>query len=103
MNYLVSLFLILSSFTPQVSAVVVHTNVRAVSFPAPLLIQENDLSAVRRLDSAGRGADGKLPQLSAEEHLRRGSIYLANRAFTEAREHFQALIERYPNDVSVPA
>jgi soluble lytic murein transglycosylase-like protein len=102
MNYLVSLFLILSSFTPQVSAVV-HTNVRAVSFPAPLLIQENDLSAVRRLDSVGRGADGKLPQLSAEEHLRRGSIYLANRAFSEAREHFQALIERYPNDVSVPA
>jgi soluble lytic murein transglycosylase len=41
--------------------------------------------------------------LSAEEHLRRGSIYLANRAFSEAREHFQALIERYPDDINVSA
>jgi soluble lytic murein transglycosylase len=99
MSYLVSLFLILSSLSPEASAV--HTSFEATSVSSSLPIQENELSAVRRLDREGRGADGKLPQLSAEEHLRRGSIYLTNRAFLEAREHFQALIERYPNDANV--
>jgi len=100
MSYLVSLFL-LFSFSPKTPAV--DTPFALTSSPTNLLIQENELSEVRRLDSAGRGPDGKLPQLSALEHLRRGSIYLANRAFREAREHFQALIERYPNDFNVPS
>ncbi|MDT5062152.1 MAG: soluble lytic murein transglycosylase [Acidobacteriota bacterium] len=58
---------------------------------------------MRRLDREGRTADGLLPQLTPAEHLRRAGVYLTNRAFAEAREHFQALIERYPNDVNVPA
>ena len=35
--------------------------------------------------------------------MRRATIYMANRAFPEAREHWQALIDNYPNDANVPA
>lgn len=59
------------------------------------------LAAIRRADQAGRAADGKLEQLSSIEHVRRGSIYQANRAFPEAREHWQAILDRYPNDPAV--
>lgn len=101
MNFLISL-LLLSFSNSTVIARALHepANFRAV--PAPAIIQENELSEVRRLDREGRSADGRLPQLSADEHLRRGSIYLSNRAFAEARAHFQALIERYPDDRNVP-
>lgn len=70
------------------------------SSPGP---QDNELSEVRRLDREGRGADGTLAELSAAEHVRRGGVYLKNRAFAEARRHFQAVIARYPSDVNVPA
>jgi soluble lytic murein transglycosylase-like protein len=67
------------------------------------LQRDNSLEAVRRADRAERGADGKLGQLSAVEHLRRANLYMSNRAFEEARAHWQALIEHYPNDLNVPA
>jgi len=35
--------------------------------------------------------------------MRRAAIYLANRAFAPAREHWLAVISGYPNDVNVPA
>jgi soluble lytic murein transglycosylase len=76
------------------------------SFPIklpPRLQRDNSLEAVRRADLAARGADGKLDQLSAAEHARRADIYMSNRAFEEARAHWQALIESYPNDLNVPA
>jgi soluble lytic murein transglycosylase len=44
-----------------------------------------------------------LAQLTPAEHIRRAGIYLTNRAFAEARAHFEALLERYPDDVNVPA
>ena len=105
MNYFISLFLVFSPFSAVTltQAATVRANLRAASFSPDLQSKENELSAVRRLDREGRSADGKLPQLTSDEHLRRGSIYLANRAFAEAREHFQALIERYPTDRFVPA
>jgi soluble lytic murein transglycosylase-like protein len=81
-----------------------HRNDAASSIKdASQLQRDNSLEAVRRADRATRGAEGKLDQLSAEEHLRRANIYMSNRAFEEARAHWQALIERYPNDVNVPA
>jgi soluble lytic murein transglycosylase len=62
------------------------------------------LSAVRESDRADRAQKSKqINQLSAAEHARRGGIYLLNRAFAEAREHWQALIDNYPNDPNVPA
>ncbi|MEP6718418.1 MAG: transglycosylase SLT domain-containing protein [bacterium] len=59
------------------------------------------LAALRRQDRGARNANGVMTRLSPEEHLRRAAIYLANRAFEEAREHWQALISYYPDDARV--
>jgi soluble lytic murein transglycosylase-like protein len=59
------------------------------------------LAAVRRQDRAARNANGLMTRLSPDEHLRRAAIYLTNRAFDEAREHWQALINYYPNDARI--
>lgn len=62
------------------------------------------LNAVRASDRMDRDANGKiLTQITAAEHMRRAGIYLANRAFAPAREHWQAILDNYPNDPSVPA
>src|SRR6266446_6890725 len=62
------------------------------------------LNAVRINDRADRATNGKFAsQISAAEHMRRAGIYLANRAFAPAREHWQAVLDNYPNDVNVPA
>jgi soluble lytic murein transglycosylase len=60
------------------------------------------LSAVRRSDMAAREPNGKLSQLSLAEHMRRASIYMANRAFAEAREHWQAVADYYPHHSRIP-
>jgi soluble lytic murein transglycosylase len=59
------------------------------------------LAAVRRQDREARNAKGVITRLAPEEHLRRAAIYHANRAFDEAREHWQALINYYPGDPRV--
>ena len=59
------------------------------------------LAAVRREDRLARNAKGTITRLPPEEHLRRAGIYHANRAFDEAREHWQALINYYPDDPRV--
>lgn len=65
---------------------------------------QNDaaLAVTRKLDAEASTADGQPPKLSAAEHMRRGGIYHANRAFNEARAHWRAVIERYPSDQNVP-
>jgi len=75
-------------------------NVPAASFA----VQGNSdaaLATVRRQDREARNSKGVITRLTAEEHLRRASIYLANRAFEEARDHWQALINYYPKDPRV--
>ncbi|HKP73466.1 MAG TPA: tetratricopeptide repeat protein, partial [Pyrinomonadaceae bacterium] len=64
---------------------------------------DDALVSTRRLDRAGRLPDGQLAQLTPQEHMRRAAAYLANRAFAEAREHWQTLVARYPTDANVPA
>ncbi|MEJ7615421.1 MAG: tetratricopeptide repeat protein [Pyrinomonadaceae bacterium] len=64
---------------------------------------DDALVAVRRLDQSGIGPGDQLPQLPPAEHLRRASVYLTNRAFDDARRHWQALIARYPQDPAVSA
>jgi soluble lytic murein transglycosylase len=59
------------------------------------------LAAVRREDRLARNAKGSITRLTPEEHLRRAAIYHANRAFDEAREHWQALMNYYPDDPRV--
>jgi soluble lytic murein transglycosylase len=59
------------------------------------------LATVRREDRLARNAKGTITRLTPEEHLRRAGIYHANRAFDEAREHWQALMSYYPDDPRV--
>jgi soluble lytic murein transglycosylase len=62
------------------------------------------LNAVRASDRADKGPAGKFrAEVTAAEHMRRAAIYHANRAFTAAREHWQAVIDAFPNDPGVPA
>ena len=59
------------------------------------------LNSVRMSDRADRVS--KMPaQLSAVEHMRRAAIYMTNRAFAPAREHWQAVVDNYPNDPNMP-
>ncbi len=60
--------------------------------------RDADLRGVTRLDEQDRGNDGKLITLPADEHIKRGYVYLDNRHFPEAREHFQRVVDVYPND-----
>lgn len=64
---------------------------------------DNALTVVRRADAAEKTTDGSLPTLSPEEHARRASVYSANRLFDEARGHWLALVNRYPQDIRIPA
>lgn len=59
------------------------------------------LAAVRRQDQYTRNARGVVTRLSPEEHLRRANVYHTNRAFEEARDHWQAFINYYPEDSRV--
>ena len=61
---------------------------------------ETALAAVRRSDASSGGAS--IPKLAPAEHMRRAAVYLANRAFDEARAHWNALITNYPQDPRVP-
>ncbi len=70
---------------------------------APADQGDDALATARQLDSQRRGIDGALAQLAPPEHMRRAAVYQANRAFAEARAHWQALIARYPSDTNVPA
>ena len=63
---------------------------------------DNALGVIRRSDSSSRDDQGQLSKLSQAEHMRRAAIYMSNRAFVEARAHWQALINYYPEDPRVP-
>jgi len=63
---------------------------------------ETTLASVRRSDATDRDAQGKLRKLAQAEHMRRAAVYLSVRAFDEARAHWQALIDNFPQDPRVP-
>lgn len=73
------------------------------AFLSALQSQESELGAVRRQDSEDKSPGGNWAAITAAEHARRAGVYMKNRAFAEARTHWQALIQRYPNDRNVPA
>jgi len=105
MNICSSVLIVASLTSTVVVAPDPHTPISFVlsSLP-PKLMQgggEANLNAVRRQDREARNARGVMTRLTPEEHLRRANIYHINRAFEEAREHWQALINYYPNDVRV--
>ncbi|MBA3357467.1 MAG: transglycosylase SLT domain-containing protein [Pyrinomonadaceae bacterium] len=103
--------LIASSLTLVVTLGVGHVNPaksagnKASAGPMVGSVQSaNDgaLASVRRSDDGSRGADKKLLRLSPAEHLRRANVYMTNRAFEEAREHWRALIDYYTQEARVP-
>ena len=61
---------------------------------------DGTLASIRRTES--RDSGNKLRRLTPAEHLRRANIYMSNRAFDEARAHWEALIDYYPQDPKVP-
>ena len=107
MNFWTPLFVLISfatMFGPN-RAARISTAIGSVSthFLSPALQGGSDVSltTVRRQDRDARNARGVMTRLSPEEHLRRANIYHLNRAFDEAREHWQALINYYPDDPRV--
>lgn len=105
-----SLFLIVFAavFAGNVGSRLSSSDVSAATNSYPLALQigrqassDASLAAVRRQDRESRNARGVITRLSAEEHLRRANIYHVNRAFEEAREHWQALINYYPDEPRV--
>jgi soluble lytic murein transglycosylase len=75
---------------------------RTTSRGANQSASETLLAAVRRSDAADRDAQGNLKKLPVAEHLRRAAVYLSVRAFDEARAHWQAVVDNYPQDPRVP-
>ena len=76
------------------------TAVAAMSIVLTVLVipqaSDSTLKGVVGKDKSSR-TDGRLPTLSAAEHLSRGQAYFDNRQFPEAREHFQKIFDNYPN------
>lgn len=63
---------------------------------------DGTLAQVREKDKSSRDTSGKLMTLPASEHAFRADVYMANRVFPAAREHWQKLITFYPTDANIP-
>ena len=101
--YLVALLFMLTAAAPASVSLAAALLTLLKSAAVPQSANDNSLATARQSDRAARDADGKLKRLSPGEHLRRANIYLSNRAFAEAREHWEALIKYYPQDENIPA
>lgn len=80
-------------------------SVFAIVFSVNLFAQtygDATLAKVRQQDSTSRDSKGKLQTLSPTEHAYRAEVYSTNRVFPNAREHWQKLIDSYPNDPNLP-
>jgi peptidoglycan lytic transglycosylase len=93
-----------SNFRVAVAVAVVGLAVSQLYFVADVFAQggETALSSVRRSDVSSKDAQGNVPRLTPAEHLRRAAVYMNNRAFAEARQHWETLIKFYPEDARVP-
>lgn len=64
---------------------------------------DSALRSVTEKDRISRDAQGRLLTLAATEHLARADVYMANRHFPEAREHWQKILDIYATDqVAMP-
>jgi len=59
---------------------------------------DSALRSVAEQDKTSRDAGGKLLTLTVAEHLYRADVYMANRHFPEAREHWQKILDNYSAD-----
>lgn len=74
-------------------------------FPNLLFAQTRSDAALARVisqDETSRDENKKLVTLSAAEHLYRADVYMANRHFSEAREHWQKILDNFPEDSNIP-
>lgn len=60
------------------------------------------LRRVTEADKTARNSSGKLPVMTAAEHLSRAETYMANRLFPQAREHWAIVMREYPDDAGIP-
>lgn len=58
------------------------------------------LARVTAQDATSRDADNKLKTLPVGEHLYRADVYMFNRHFAEAREHWQKILDNYYDNSS---
>jgi soluble lytic murein transglycosylase len=75
------------------------------SLPNPVQPDDYALIAAKSLDELDSepGGFGKTaPRLADLEHFRRAKIYQFNRDFADARLHFTAIVERYPQSPNLP-
>jgi soluble lytic murein transglycosylase len=69
------------------------------AFSMPTFAQSDAaLRVVTDKDKASRDAAGKLLTLTVAEHLYRADVYMANRHFPEAREHWQKILDNFSTD-----
>ena len=63
---------------------------------------DRTLAQVIAKDKVSRNSSGALFSLSADEHFYRADVYMSNRQFSQAREHWQKVIKVYPTHVRLP-
>lgn len=61
---------------------------------------DSSLRLVTEKDKTSRDAGGKLVTLTVAEHLYRADVYMANRHFPEAREHWQKILDNFSTDTN---
>ncbi|MEP6902652.1 MAG: transglycosylase SLT domain-containing protein, partial [Actinomycetota bacterium] len=61
---------------------------------------DSALKLVTEKDQTSRDGQGNLLTLTVAEHLSRADVYMANRHFPEAREHWQKVLDNYPSDTN---
>ncbi len=77
----------------------------AITSSALSILGQTSDAALRRAmesDRASRDESGSLPTLTAAEHMARAEAYSANRLFPEAREHWQKVMDNFPEDPGMP-
>lgn len=73
--------------------------VAVIAFSLSVFAQsDSSLRLVTEKDKTSRDASGKLLTLQVSEHLYRADVYMANRHFAEAREHWQKILDNYSTD-----
>jgi soluble lytic murein transglycosylase len=88
--------------SPATATAIVYTESADPVVLSPEEQTDDALASVRRADREAGAAGGQLPALTPQEHMRRGAIYHANRAFDEARAHWQAVLARFRSDANAP-
>ena len=63
---------------------------------------DSTLARVIAKDKRSRNSSGQIILLPASEHFFRADVYMSNRQFPQAREHWQKILSAYPQDPNIP-